>query len=1123
MNCRRTYAVFILLCLLNPSLFSQRFEEGLPMISNYNSSRMGGGEQNWCVTQDGRGMLYVANDQGVLEYDGSRWRIISLPGEPEIRSLVTGNQGVVYVGANAEFGYLTPDRSGTMQYRSLSDSINREEQPFSYIWRSYASGEQIFFCSTEYIFVYDTGTKSLSSIKTTENAFFSFLIDSTLYLSDYELGLQKLVNEGFVPVPGGDFFKEKSISGMCRYKDQQLLIGTFSSGLYLFNLETGAVDPTFPAPGVNEQINNITHIVQLGESFVISSLSSGVFIMNMKGVITQTLVRSNGLLNESVPYLYLNRQDGGVGALWIPNFSGVSKLFPKYPVRIFSGRSGGRPDFGGAQGGGSSQRNRTITGIQEFQGRLFVASSRGLSTLDITPRGPQFTPVEGLQNLPVQDLQLFRPETGSEFLIASASNTIFLIDKDLNIQNLNEIMDLPVGNSGNRENYFNTVLATDPIHSNRIYIATRQITGLEYKNGSWTRFLNIEDFSQRTVLKLDVDQHGYLWASTFDGIKRINISDTAQVEIQSYGPISSSSSNAREKTILDPDSNEIMIASGKGFYRYSPSEDAFYYDSLYNQAFPKGDLQISAFYKDAFGIFWYSFQDEDNEWIRLGMRKSGNRMEVVYDKPFRVLDNAPVEIFYRFNRDALWFAQSDRLYRYNTSPDWTIDTSSYHTLIRSVVVNGDSLIYNGTSIQMSGTINDRPSIEHKKNNLQFTWAALYYDQEFRNHYSYKLDGFDKEWSGWERSTEKEYTNLPAGSYTMRVRSQNVYGIEGEPDAYTFSIAPPWYLAWWSITLYVIFLTVIILLTLNYNRNLRRRTQVLERKNREIELQKQALEQLNEEITSQRDEIETQRDSMAQQKDLINQQNNAITDSIIYARRIQDAVLPAREVMRYLLPKHLVFYRPRDIVSGDFYWIDKKDETVLLVVADCTGHGVPGAFMSMLGISLLNEISSSFTSHSTNEIMDELRDRVIDALGQTGDKYEARDGMEMGFLAINTKTREIQFTGANLNLFAFIKGELVVVKGDRMPVGIHYEAGTPFTFQKLKLGRGDTLYLFSDGYPDQFGGENRKKFGTRRLKKLLSELQQRIMLDQQSALEEAFDQWKGTQEQIDDVLMVGIKL
>jgi len=234
-------------------------------------------------------------------------------------------------------------------------------------------------------------------------------------------------------------------------------------------------------------------------------------------------------------------------------------------------------------------------------------------------------------------------------------------------------------------------------------------------------------------------------------------------------------------------------------------------------------------------------------------------------------------------------------------------------------------------------------------------------------------------------------------------------------------------------------------------------------------------------------------------------------------------MPAPEVMRYLLPKHFVFYRPRDIVSGDFFWVDKRDETVLIAVADCTGHGVPGAFMSMLGISLLNEISSKYGDQPTNELMDELRDQLIAALGQTGDKYEARDGIEMSLVAINTLSREVQFTGANQHLYTFQKGELVVIRGDRMPVGIHAMSGKLFSSHSMKLNRGDSLYMFSDGYADQFGGENRKKYGSPRLKTLLTDLQQNIMHDQKEDIEKEFDNWKGKQEQIDDVLMIGIKL
>jgi serine phosphatase RsbU (regulator of sigma subunit) len=358
---------------------------------------------------------------------------------------------------------------------------------------------------------------------------------------------------------------------------------------------------------------------------------------------------------------------------------------------------------------------------------------------------------------------------------------------------------------------------------------------------------------------------------------------------------------------------------------------------------------------------------------------------------------------------------------------------------------------------------------------------------------------------------------------MQIKARNVFGDESSVSTYTFSILRPWYANLMAFFLYFILISSLVVFVIRYTRKLRSRAELLEKQNKEIELQKKELQHLNKEITAQRDEIEAQRDAMSEQKELIDQQNNAMTDSILYARRIQDAVLPAKEVMRFLLPKHFVFYRPRDIVSGDFFWVDKRDETVLVAVADCTGHGVPGAFMSMMGISLLNEISGKYPDHPTNEIMDELRDQVIAALGQTGDRYEAKDGIEMSLVAINTNTRKVQFTGANHSLYTFQKGKLVIIKGDPMPVGIHSEGSTLFSVNTIQLNLGDTLYMFSDGVVDQFGGKNRKKFGSQRLKTLLTQQQNSIMLDQKAAVEKAYENWKGTYEQIDDVLMMGIKL
>jgi serine phosphatase RsbU (regulator of sigma subunit) len=180
-------------------------------------------------------------------------------------------------------------------------------------------------------------------------------------------------------------------------------------------------------------------------------------------------------------------------------------------------------------------------------------------------------------------------------------------------------------------------------------------------------------------------------------------------------------------------------------------------------------------------------------------------------------------------------------------------------------------------------------------------------------------------------------------------------------------------------------------------------------------------------------------------------------------------------------------------------------------------------MSMLGISLLTEITTKDENLDTGEIMNELRERVILALKQTGEAEEAKDGMDLALISLNTKTLELQFTGAQLNLYLFHEGEFRELKGNRMPVGIHTKAGKMFTTESFRLSRGDTIYLFSDGYPDQFGGEKGKKFGYKQFRQKLVEIQDLIMHDQKNELSSSFDHWKSEYEQIDDVLVIGIKV
>jgi len=256
---------------------------------------------------------------------------------------------------------------------------------------------------------------------------------------------------------------------------------------------------------------------------------------------------------------------------------------------------------------------------------------------------------------------------------------------------------------------------------------------------------------------------------------------------------------------------------------------------------------------------------------------------------------------------------------------------------------------------------------------------------------------------------------------------------------------------------------------------------------------------------------------------IERQKENITDSLHYATRIQNALMIPSEELDRILPSYFVLNKPKDIVSGDFYWVSMQSDRLVLAVADCTGHGVPGAFMSILGITFLKEIISQMDNPQANNILNILREQVIKALGQTGKRDEARESMEMAICVIDFKRSVVQFSGAFRPMYLISRGELSVINGDRMPVGIYEEERASFSNREVPFTKKDIIYLFTDGYVDQIGGLDRKTFKTVRFKRLLKEISHRPMKEQQSILREEHEIWRAGREQIDDILILGVEL
>jgi len=398
-----------------------------------------------------------------------------------------------------------------------------------------------------------------------------------------------------------------------------------------------------------------------------------------------------------------------------------------------------------------------------------------------------------------------------------------------------------------------------------------------------------------------------------------------------------------------------------------------------------------------------------------------------------------------------------------------------------------------------------PEFPFNKNSLEFRWTGIHTTIPEKNRFSYYLKGYDEDWSEPVPDRSVRYKKIPNGNYEFMVRAYNLDGVVTMEEArFAFTVKPPFWKTIWFIAFEVLAGLSLIYLTIKFReRQLVREKRILESR----------VKERTREIEDQKMEIEAQRDE-------IFGKNKEITDSIQYAKHIQHAVLPGKITLERTLPEHFILFRPRDIVSGDFYWVEQKNDRIVACAADCTGHGVPGAFMSLLGLTFLNEIVNKDEILKANEILNRLRASIIHAMSHKD--RQARDGMDVSLVVIDKQLNLLEYAGAYNPLVIVRDGEIMEYKADKMPIGKHEGEESSFTNHRVSLQEGDALYLFSDGFPDQFGGEKGGKYKARPFKRFLQKISGDPMDQQELTLNTELDRWMGTHEQVDDILVMGIR-
>ncbi|MES2130801.1 MAG: two-component regulator propeller domain-containing protein [Bacteroidota bacterium] len=618
-----------------------------------------------------------------------------------------------------------------------------------------------------------------------------------------------------------------------------------------------------------------------------------------------------------------------------------------------------------------------------------------------------------------------------------------------------------------------------------------------YNGKTFTNYTEKEGLSNNVVYSILEDKTGNLWFGTNGGVCCYD-GKTFTKFTEKEGL----SNNAVLNMIQDAEGN-IWFGTRKGLSEikrlqlikfaeknenFDPIKQVFFYNYGYNDGFLGLNCRRNSVLQDSKGKIWW-----------------GADVLTCYDPKATITDTAApmvnltsVELF----GEKIAWANLNAVY---------IDSSAKE-IIRGKI--NDTLLSNGIllkNIKFDGltkwyNLPEHLSLPYNNNNVTFNFIGVH--MQSRNHikYQYKLEGMDSDWSSITDRTEAPYGNLPSGDYIFKIKAMNQSGNWSEPFEYKFEVRAPWWQTWWFRTLVAILIIIGAYFFYYW------RTASLRR-------DKEILEQTVEERTAE----------VVEQKHLIEEKHKEITDSINYAERIQRALLASKKLLDENLRDYFILFKPKDVVSGDFYWATKlNNDHFVLVTADSTGHGVPGAIMSIVNIASLKEAAMQGIT-SPDLFLNETRRLVIENLKNDGSAEGGKDGMDGSFLSFDFKNNILNCATANNPIWVIrasigsAPAELIEIEADHFPIGKHDRDKTPFTLHTLNLQKGDVVYTLTDGFPDQFGGVKGKKFMSKKLKILLSNNAHLPMEEQKTLLETTFTTWVGNLKQVDDVTLIGIRV
>jgi ligand-binding sensor domain-containing protein/serine phosphatase RsbU (regulator of sigma subunit) len=928
--------------------------------------------------------------------------------------------------------------------------------------------------------------------------------DGLIWVSTYSDGLLKLSKDtGAVK---HYFFKDQTFIISFEFLDEsELLIGT-NTGLILCRL------------GESGEIGIIRHISEIPDSkitciqkmqdkslFYISTENDGIFEISSENNVLKVLKIISDPDSEftGIQYLYKDRQSN----LWVASFGkGLIKMtfsasgdlekiyylskakgFPTDNVKtIYEDREGNI--WSGNFGQGLTLITPKTFSVYSFDNPLYgnnilslcfdqkykwIGTENGLVKMDLKTNKVIRFYNQG-SGLPKDKVTTIYSADGKDLWIGTRENGVFRMETAND-----RILKYPIEN-GELENSITSITGK----GEEVWIGTRK--------GLWnvdlgTNRKRLYSISQgglphNDINSLFIDRNGKLWVSTRGSVLAY-IQDEKVFKLS----INSRSGNLTLGPLTEDSDFRIWVGSnGNGIFKIQS-------DSIVNLTVKEGLVSD----------YCYSLicDDHKNIWVGHKGGLSKIRTTDLLIKPIQHIEGMPDSLL--FNSNAITKDQTGKIWLGSDRGMVSYDPSIESPHIQPPVLGITSIKINNEEKDIS----DKLILSPGNYKIRIDFLGINLKEPQLVNYQYKLEGFDQ-WSEITKNSSITYNHITSGNYTFILKASSGDGaVSLNPLTISIIIKEPLWKKWWFYPL-----NVLLLITLTFIYIKRREYKFISEKR----ILEEKVRERTIEIQSQKNEIESQRD-------IINEKNASITSSIKYASHIQNAVLPPLELIDKLLPDNFILSKPKDIVSGDFYWITEKDNKIVFTVADCTGHGVPGAFMSLLGITFLNEIVNVEGITKSVDIVEKLRERVIHSLQQGRKDIPTTDGMDIALCVLDKDQKKIQYTGGMCNLIYIRNRKLEVFRSDRTSVCVLYNIYEPFTMKEFEYKTGDVLYLFSDGYSDQFGGEHDRKYFVHRFYVELLDIHRLPMLKQKEILEKNLKEWMGDNVQTDDITVMGIRL